>query len=126
MTLFWIAVGGAMGAVTRYKVFDVAQRYVSGFFPWGTLVVNVFGSFLMGLLWPFFDRFPLPTQLKLTVFVGFIGAFTTFSNYSLETLELIRIGQVGDAVLNILLNNILCLVVVYLGFYASRQMMGVQ
>jgi CrcB protein len=118
--LFWIAVGGAMGAIARFKVFDVAQRYVSGFFPWGTLAVNVIGSFVAGLLWTFFDRFNLPMHLKTFIFMGFLGSFTTFSHYTLETIQLVRVGQLGLALSNFLLSNVLSLAFVLLGFSASR------
>lgn len=122
----WIslAVGGAVGAITRYRVFDIAQRYVSGFFPWGTLAINSFGSFAIGFLWGVIDRFPIATPVKTFLVVGFLGSFTTFSDYTLQTMQLFRVGEFRLALSNVFVHNFIGLVLVFAGFASSRYLLN--
>jgi CrcB protein len=115
--------GGGLGAVGRYAISGVAQRFLSqnltllGIFPWGTLVVNSLGSLAIGISWAIFDRFIVSSHFKSFFVIGFVGAFTTFSTYSLETIQLLRQGEMRIALLNILFNNFICLFLVLLGFF---------
>ena len=126
MQYFWVGLGGCLGAIARYT----AGRLVSGSsffaaysFPWATLVVNVLGSFAIGLLAVLLmHRSAGSEELRLLLIVGFLGSFTTFSAFSLETLTLLNDGVWLRAVLNILANVLLCLIAVVLGYTAARQL----
>lgn len=88
-----IAGGGALGALARFWVSGAVYRLLGRGFPWGTLAVNVMGSFLMGLLFVLFlERLATGAELRSAVLVGFLGAFTTFSSFSIETLTLVQEG----------------------------------
>ena len=106
MNILLVIVGGAMGSLARFLMSGFAQKYVSNGFPIGTLVVNLMGSFIIGLLWGVFEN-QSANQLRIFLFVGVLGGFTTFSAYSVETLNLFRDANVLLALLNILLNNVL-------------------
>lgn len=102
MQLLLIAAAGAVGAVLRYGVGKAAQPRGGDTFPAGTLVVNLTGSFLLGLLATYFlERTSLSAEVRTMVTVGFLGAYTTFSTFEYETLELFNDGQWHYALLNI-------------------------
>jgi len=111
--------GGALGTVARFFMSGYAQKYVSNGFPVGTLVVNLIGSFTIGLLWGVFENQHL-AQLRTFLFVGVLGGFTTFSAYSIETINLFRDGNIRLAVLNILLNNLLGISLALGGFALGK------
>lgn len=94
-TIFAIAAGGAMGAILRYGA-DTGSAYLFGSgFPWGTLIVNVFGSFVMGLLIASFTLMGNPSQeMKAFLIVGLLGSMTTFSAFSLDVVTLFERGDV--------------------------------
>lgn len=121
-TLLLIAAGGAIGAVMRFltqaTVYEIAGRG----FPYGTLTVNVLGSFLMGLLSIFLvEKFNLSAEWHLAILVGVLGSFTTFSTFSIETLVLFEQGDLFKAMTNILLSVTLCIVSVWVGAYLAKQ-----
>ena len=121
-TLLLIAAGGAIGAVMRFltqaTVYEIAGRG----FPYGTLTVNVLGSFLMGLLSIFLvEKFNLSAEWHLAILVGVLGSFTTFSTFSIETLVLFEQGDLFKAMSNILLSVTLCIVSVWVGAYLAKQ-----
>jgi len=93
MTYLAIALGGALGSVLRYAV-QSALRPAAGGFPWGTLAVNLAGSFLIGLCAALAERQGAGSWVRPWLMVGFLGGFTTFSAFSLENLHLLRSGQV--------------------------------
>lgn len=115
-----IATGGAVGALLRYAVSGWAYRWMGTGFPWGTLSVNVLGSFVIGFLWAASERTPFGPRWTPFVFVGVLGAFTTFSTYALESLNLFREGEVRLALMNLLASNVLALLAVVLGFLSAR------
>ncbi len=86
-----VAAGGALGSVGRYGVGVLARQYLSGG-PWGTLIVNIIGSFAIGVLFAWFLLRPAPEWARLGLMTGVLGGFTTYSAFSLETLELFRSG----------------------------------
>lgn len=88
----FIALGGSLGAVLRYFVAGFVQQLAGGLFPWGTLSVNVLGSFFLGALYEASMRAVLPAEWRLFWAVGVLGAFTTFSTLSFETLGFLRGG----------------------------------
>ena len=126
MTVLAVAAGGAVGTVARYLAALVAAP-VSASLPWGTIAINVAGSFLIGLVGTLTlaqGRFPLPETARLFIMVGFCGGFTTFSSFSLQTLDLLRAGAVGRAALNVTASVLLCLGAVALGHVAGALLNG--
>ncbi len=101
------------------------HRYVSDTFPTGTLLVNIIGSFIIGILFGIFDNYRMPPNIKMFMFIGFLGGFTTFSTYALDTMNLFKDGNHKLALFNILSNNILGLVMVIGGFILARYLVGV-
>lgn len=92
-TIIAIATGGALGAVLRYGVNVIVAHFMGYGFPWGTLAVNVAGSFLMGLLIAIFAHFWNPPEvMRIFLVTGFLGAFTTFSTFSLDAVTLFERG----------------------------------
>ena len=117
-----IMFGGAVGALLRYFVSNGVYALLGRTFPYGTLAVNVIGSFLMGALTIILiEKFDMSEVIKLTLLVGFLGAFTTFSTFSLDTLNLINQGQILRAFLNMFLNVGICVLAVWLGLILGRQ-----
>ena len=116
-----IAGGGALGALGRFWMSSGVYRLLGRELPWGTLVVNGLGSFLMGLLFVLFmERSTAGPELRAAVLVGFLGAFTTFSTFSMETLALIEAGYPGRALLNVMLSVLVCLSACWAGLLLGR------
>lgn len=118
--LLLIGVGGAIGALLRYALSGLAYRLLGETFPWGTLIVNVLGCFVIGILWAAAERTPLSPGMHVFVFTGTLGAFTTFSTYGLETFNLLRDGEVMSALGNVLASNLIGLGAVVAGFFIAR------
>lgn len=118
--LLYVAVGGAIGAVLRYGVSGFSHKIMGAAFPWGTLAVNILGSFIIGFLWGIREKTILSTNFKSFIFIGILGSFTTFSSFSLETINLFRNGEIKFALINILATNVLGLTFAILGFLLSN------
>ena len=122
LTYLWIAIGGALGSMARYGCSRLAAEWVGEVFPWGTLFINVLGSFVIGLFATLTGPDgrllvgPLPRQFFM---IGICGGYTTFSSFSLQTLNLVRAGDIIGAGLNIIGSVVLCLVAVWLGYLAA-------
>jgi len=116
-----IMFGGSLGALARFWVSTSINERLSGAFPYGTLTVNVLGSFLMGFLamW-LVEHLSLNPLIRLAIFVGFLGAFTTFSTFSMETLNLFEEGLAGHALLNMFVNVIFSVLAVWLGVMLGK------
>ena len=118
MTYFWIALGSGLGGVARYWCSALVAERVGVLFPWGTIAVNVAGSFLIGLAAAFASpdgRLLGHPSAQQFLIIGFCGGYTTFSTFSLQTLALIRDGHWGLAAANIGVSVLACLVAVILG-----------
>ena len=116
-----IASGGAVGAVARFFVSTGVYRLLGRDFPWGTLAVNVFGSFGMGLLFVLLlERSLIGPEVRAAILVGFLGSFTTFSTFSLETLTLVEQGETLRALMNVAASLLLCVVACWAGIIAAR------
>jgi CrcB protein len=119
--LLAVAAGGAAGAVMRWLMASGIQRMAGGAFPWGTLVVNALGSFLLGFLFVWLiERSSASELMRLALTVGFLGAFTTFSTYSLESIRLLQEGAFTLAFGNIVGQVIVCLMLTWLGVQLAR------
>ncbi|MDP3008041.1 MAG: fluoride efflux transporter CrcB [Methylococcales bacterium] len=120
--LIVVALGGACGAITRFLVSSGIYQWLGRDFPYGTLVVNVIGSFLMGLLTEglILHRISIGMEYRAAILIGFIGAFTTFSTFSLETFYLLEQGSVSRAALNIAVSVGGCLLAVWLGLLCGK------
>jgi CrcB protein len=121
--LAWIALAGALGTLARYGLAGAVQRVAGAGFPWGTVVVNLTGCFLAGLLWTLFDRrLVLPPETRVAVFVGFMGAYTTFSTYVLETSAFLKSAEWFPAAGNMLVQNLAGIALFFAGAALARLM----
>ena len=119
--LLWISLGAVAGANLRYAVNRWAAAYLSASLPYGTLIVNVTGSFIIGffLVWTT-ERVLADPYWRMLIAVGFCGSYTTFSSFSFETLRLFEEGHFGLAAGNFALNNIVSLLAVFGGAVLAR------
>ena len=119
LAYLWIAIGGALGSVARYWFSGVVARHFGETFPWGTLLVNVSGSLVIGFFATLTGpdgRWLVPPWFRTQFFMlGLCGGYTTFSSFSLQTLNLAEEGEWLHAGANVLLSVVLCLVAVWLG-----------
>lgn len=121
MPLVLVALGGAAGAVTRYVVDGLVADRTGGGFPWGTLVINLSGSALLGLLFALaIERGVLPASVRAPLMIGFLGAYTTFSTLMLESWRLWEDGAMALALANALGSVVLGLVAVFIGLTIGR------
>jgi len=121
--LLAVAAAGALGALARYGLSGLVHRWAGPSFPWGTLVVNLLGCFLLGLLATLsVERWTLSATSRAAVLIGFLGAFTTFSTFSWETLQLLREGAVARALLNAAGSVLLGLVAAWAGYVLGSRL----
>lgn len=105
MTAVLVLVGGALGALSRYAASALSARLLGAGFPWGTLVVNVVGCFLIGIASGLMERSAFPRNLWPLAVTGFLGGFTTFSTFSIDSVLLFRDGATTKAIINMVLNG---------------------
>lgn len=117
-----LAMAGGAGTVARYGIASLTQHAYKGAFPLGTLIVNVLGCFLFGLMWSLADaRLTVITpEVKLIVLVGFMGAFTTMSTFAFESGMLMRDSMWTLAIINIIAQNTFTIIAVFIGMAAGR------
>ena len=124
MQILVIALGGAIGAVLRYLVSLLIIHFAGDSWPYGTLVVNLLGCFMIGFLWQLFETVTYPSNTRLLVFTGGLGAFTTFSTFGLESVTLLQAGRSRDGLLYLAASNLGGLLCVWLGFVVSRSVLA--
>jgi len=123
--LLLICLGGAVGTGARYLIGGLAARWLGSEFPYGTLFINVLGSFLIGFVQQVgLTTLAIPETARLVLTIGVMGGFTTYSSFSYETISLIENGSWLGAVANVVLTTGLCLVVCVLGLGLGRVVVG--
>jgi CrcB protein len=116
-----VSAGAAIGGALRFGISNYIQKNISVIFPYGTLVVNVVGSFILGIVMFYLNEKELiGNEFRLFLAVGFCGGFTTFSTFSFETFNLFRDAEFGLAIYNVLLNVLLCFIGIYLAYLFSK------
>lgn len=119
--LFLIGLAGFIGTLGRYWMSGVVAKRYGETFPTGTLVVNLVGCFLVGLLFYLLEeRFLVNQTARTAVLIGFLGGFTTFSSFGLQTFTLLQDGEFGFAVLNLTASNLGGLLFVWAGYTLAR------
>ncbi len=125
ITWLMVALGSAVGGVTRYGVGLLVARAVGASFPWGTLLINVVGSFVIG----FYGALtladgpaPASVEMRALVMVGFCGGFTTFSSFSLQTVDLLQAGETAAAACYVAGSVALCLAGAFLGYWLAARL----
>ena len=125
-TTLIVMLGGALGTLARYAVSVLALPY-SRELPWGTIVINITGSFVIGLFGTLtlaHGRFPVSENARLFVMVGLCGGYTTFSSFSLQTLDLIRSGAMMRAMINVVVSVVLCVAATACGHLIAAHFNG--
>jgi fluoride exporter len=121
VTLLLVGLGGFVGAIARYLVDGWVSDATRATFPWGTVVINISGSFLLGVLFAAsIERAVLPAEIRGPVMIGFLGAYTTFSTWMLESWRLLEDGAYLAAVGNLAGSVVIGLVAVFLGLVVGR------
>jgi len=120
-TLLLVGLGGAAGSILRYLTGYAAHKWIQAGFPVGTLIVNILGSFLIGLTIGLLDRYTITSlELKYLLVVGFLGGFTTFSAFTYENVNLLQTGNIGTALLYMVGSVVAGLAAVWVGFALTR------
>ncbi len=121
MNIVLVFLGGGIGAAARYLMQGAVYRLVGSAFPYGTLAVNVTGSFLIGVLMVVFEeRYMVQPALRIFLTIGVLGGFTTFSSFSFETFALLREGSIVAGLLNALVSVAACLGATWVGAALGR------
>jgi CrcB protein len=129
VTYLWIAFGSAIGGVSRFGCSRWVAMAFGETFPWGTLIVNVVGCFVIGIFATLTGpdgRLIIAPNIRQFVLVGFCGGYTTFSSFALQTLDLIRNRDFSEAGSNVLLSVVLCMISVWLGYLLASLLTGVR
>jgi CrcB protein len=119
LATFWVAIGGAIGSVARFWLTEISAKLWGGEFPWGTVIANITGSFLIGLIAALPVMGPrdlLGPMGRQFLMVGIMGGYTTFSSFSLQTLTMMQHGHFGKAAMNVGGSVVLCLLAVAAGY----------
>jgi fluoride exporter len=126
LAYLWVAIGGALGSGARYWFSGVVARHFGSTFPWGTLLVNLSGSFVIGLFATLTGpegRWLVPASFRQQFFMlGVCGGYTTFSSFSLQTLNLMEDGEWLYAGANVVCSVVSCLVAVWLGHLLANSL----
>ncbi len=121
MSYLAVAFGGALGAMSRYWMYNTWTKLAENQFPYVTLLVNIIGSLLIGVFFVLLiERANLGLEWRNVISVGFLGAFTTFSTFSLDALGLIELGQIPLALLYVIVSVLTCILAAWLGLSLAR------
>ena len=121
--ILFIGLAGLLGTLGRYALASFATQRFGDRFPIGTLLVNIIGCFLAGLLFYLFqERWSLNTAMQSAVMIGLLGGFTTFSAYGLQTFALLRDGRIALATINVVASNVFGLLTVWAGYSLGKSL----
>jgi CrcB protein len=123
MNYLFVLIGGGIGALLRYMTTESIKSIINIKFSAGILFVNCIGALIIGFLTNLFGNISIDVKWKLLLITGFLGGYTTFSTYSLETVQYFINGNIKQAFMNILLNNILCIFFVLIGMWINKTIM---
>ena len=118
--LLCLLIGGGFGSLLRYILSSIIQKQSASLFPYGILIVNLIGAALIGFLWGLFQNVIVSTNLRIFIFIAILGAFTTFSTFSLVTFSLLKGRQYITALINVVVNNVFCIILVFAGSITAR------
>jgi CrcB protein len=118
--LLCLLIGGGFGSLLRYILSSIIQKQSASLFPYGILIVNLIGAALIGFLWGLFQNIIVSTNLRIFIFIAILGAFTTFSTFSLVTFSLLKGRQYITALINVVVNNVFCIILVFAGSITAR------
>ncbi len=127
MIYLYVAIGGALGSMARFWLNNVVAAAIGAEFPWGTLLINILGSLVIGFFGTLtgkLARFAVPPEVSIFVMVGLCGGFTTFSSFSLQTVQLARAGEWDRTIYYVFASIILCLLACWLGIVAGLAISG--
>ena len=117
----FIGLGGFLGSITRYGLASLVQNKTESLFPYGTMLVNISGCFVIGLLMTLFqERIVISQNIRLFLIIGLLGGFTTFSSFSYDTFALMKSGNFLSAGLNVGISLFGCLIATWAGFYVGE------
>lgn len=123
--LLWICLGSAIGGGARYLLSGWTLKVLGSSFPYGTLAVNLVGSFLVGgLMYAGVEATMMSPTLRLALTTGVMGGFTTYSTFSYETMKYLQEGAWSIAILNVVVTLLLCLAACFLGWGCGRWLVG--
>ncbi len=121
MAYWMVFLGGGIGSILRFWVSGWIYSILGPTFPWGTLVVNLLGSFAIGVSSElFYSLFSISSEMRMGFLIGILGGFTTFSSFAFESVSLLRDGEIIYAVGNVLLNNVLAILLCFLGLVFAK------
>ncbi len=120
--LFSIGIGGFIGAILRFTLSGGIQKIIGSTFPFGTLFVNVLGSFIIGFLFLYFQQVNLSVYQKSLLITGLLGALTTFSTFSLDTVLLMGQGFYMKALINVMMNVVFSVGATFLGIIIFKRL----
>jgi len=121
--LLLLIVGGAIGTTARYALSGYVHKFTGINFPYGTLLVNISGAFIIGCIWAVFEQTNFSSSMRTFLMIGVLGSYTTFSTFMLESMNLFEDGEIRLGLLNILLNNMLGIVFVFAGFWLVKSVL---
>ncbi len=124
MLLLYIALGGGLGAIARYVLGGWVQAATGATFPWGTLLINISGSLLLGFLYVLLEGSPVAREWRAFAGIGFCGGYTTFSTFSYETARLLQDGQASRACVYVLASALLSIAGALVGFRVANAVLG--
>lgn len=119
--LILVGIGGFIGSIARYGISLLMSKFFATAFPMGTFVINVTGSFIIGVIYGITEEYPELYHYRLFLATGFCGGFTTFSSFSAENLDLIQRGHYTIAITYVLLSVVLSLIAVFAGILLAEQ-----